>query len=73
MEEQTPSTHILGLTYCGTCRNQAQDVDVYYLPDPDADTSYLDIVGSSVNPLLYDATRSIITSDHALPGSPFTG
>ena len=41
---------------CEGCVVGAQNVDLYYWPEPDGDTSCLSIVGSSVNPLTYGAT-----------------
>ena len=41
---------------CGTCLLTAGIVDIFYWPEPDADTSCLDIVGTDVNPLTYGAT-----------------
>lgn len=56
MQGQTPVTSVLGTTCCDTCFISAQSVDVYYWPDPDANTSCVTIVGSDVNPPLYGAT-----------------
>lgn len=39
----------LNKTCCGFCELAADRVDVYYWPDPDADTSCLSIVGNSVS------------------------
>ena len=36
---------------CGTCYIYGPNVDVYYWPEPDADTSCLSIIGSDVVPL----------------------
>ena len=41
---------------CGTCIIQGKNVDVYYWPEPDADTSCLSIVGTDVQPIDYGAT-----------------
>lgn len=41
---------------CEGCVVGAQNVDLYYWPDPDVDTSCLSIVGTAVNPLTYGAT-----------------
>ena len=41
---------------CEGCVVGAQNVDIYYWPEPDVDTSCLSIVGHSVNPLTYGAT-----------------
>ena len=43
---------------CEDCVVGAQNVDIYYWPEPDVDTSCLSIVGNSVNPLTYGATTS---------------
>ena len=45
---------------CEGCVVGAQNVDLYYWPEPDVDTSCLSIVGSSVNPLTYGATTGIL-------------
>ena len=57
---QTPAPYTLGTTCCDICQIDAQNVDIYYWPDPDANTSCLSILGSGVNPPLYGAT-SIVT------------
>ena len=62
----TPMPYTLGTTCCDICQISAQNVDIYYWPDPNANTSCLSIVGSGVNPPLYGAT-SVIT----MPVSPF--
>ena len=41
---------------CEDCVVGAQNVDLYYWPDSDVDTSCLSIVGTAVNPLTYGAT-----------------
>ncbi len=41
---------------CDGCVVGAQNVDLYYWPDSDVDTSCLSIVGTAVNPLTYGAT-----------------
>ena len=41
---------------CGQCFLYGLDVDVYYWPDPDANSSCLSIVGESVRPIDYGAT-----------------
>ena len=40
---------------CGTCLVQAENVDLYYWPEPDSDTSCLSVIGS-VRPIDYGAT-----------------
>ncbi|CAD6588434.1 MAG: hypothetical protein ASARMPREDX12_003327 [Alectoria sarmentosa] len=45
---------------CGLCDAQAQNVDLYYWPEPDANTSCLSIIGESVRPLDYGATTTIV-------------
>jgi hypothetical protein len=44
-------------TCCGICWILAENVDVYYWPEPDSDNSCLSIVGNDVHPPLYDATK----------------
>ena len=41
---------------CGTCGIGGPNVDVYYWPSPDANTSCLSIIGSKANPPLAGAT-----------------
>ena len=41
---------------CGGCFFQAGIVDIYYWPEPDADTSCLSIIAQAVEPLDYGAT-----------------
>lgn len=41
---------------CGGCLVYAENVDLYYWPEPDSDQSCLSIVGDSVRPLDYGAT-----------------
>ena len=43
---------------CGACEMNVENVDIYYWPEPDANTSCLDIVGDSVRPLGYGATTT---------------
>lgn len=40
---------------CTKCDLEVRDVDVYYWPDPAADTSCTSIIGKSVNPVDYGA------------------
>ena len=72
MQGLTPYTSMLGNTCCDFCYIDAQSVDIYYWPDPDANTSCLSIIGSSVNPPLYGATRGVTTPEYALTGSTIT-
>lgn len=62
IQGQTPRRSVSEISCCSLCLITAQNVDVYYWPEPDADTSCLSIVGSSVNPPLYGATHGIIQS-----------
>ena len=58
---------------CQGCVVGAQNVDIYYWPEPDVDTSCLSIVGNSVNPLTYGATTSANTTYWACsPKAPAT-
>ena len=43
---------------CGLCDVEVDTVDLYYWPEPDVNTSCLNIVGTNVNPLTYGATTS---------------
>ena len=53
-------------TCCLRCYIHAEDVDIYYWPDPDADTSCLSIIGGSVRPLDFGATKSTVSVLHEL-------
>ena len=53
-------------TCCLRCYLQAQNVDIYYWPEPDTDTSCLSIVGQSVRPLDYGATKVSVSVLHEL-------
>lgn len=46
-----------GSTCCSKCYIVAQNVDVYYWPEPDATTACLRIVGNDTNPPLSGATK----------------
>ncbi len=46
---------------CLRCYIQAEDVDLYYWPEPDPDTSCLSIIGESIRPLDYGATKVLAT------------
>lgn len=48
---------------CGACEFYAENVDVYYWPEPDANTSCLSIIGESVRPLTYGATTTTFIVD----------
>lgn len=43
---------------CGDCEMVVDNVDIYYWPEPDVNTSCLSIIGDSVRPLDYGATTS---------------
>ena len=45
-------------TCCGSCFLGAPNVDVYYWPEPDANTSCLSLVGNSIHPIDYGATTA---------------
>ena len=53
-------------TCCLRCYIQAANVDLYYWPEPDADTSCLNIIGGSVRPLDYGATKRSVSVLHQL-------
>ena len=53
-------------TCCLRCYIQAANVDLYYWPEPDADTSCLNIIGGSVRPLDYGATKVSVSVLHRL-------
>ena len=44
-----------GITCCSICYISAENVDVYYWPEPNANTECLDIVGTDINPPLFGA------------------
>lgn len=49
----------LGAAYCCTkCGISVENVDIYYWPDLDIDTSCLSIIGKSTNPVDYGATTT---------------
>ena len=48
-----------GASCCGGCLTDVQNVDVYYWPEPDVNTSCLSIIGDSIRPVDYGATTSI--------------
>jgi len=52
----TAEATAVGETCCGNAIIEAQNVDIYYWPEPGANTSCLSVVGHSVNPLYYGAT-----------------
>ena len=45
-------------SYCGGCVVVAQNVDLYYWPEPDVNTSCLSIIGNSVHPFDFGATTA---------------
>ena len=51
---------------CLRCYLQAGNVEIYYWPEPDVDTSCLSIVGQSVRPLDYGATKVSVSVLHEL-------
>ena len=48
---------------CGKCAVSVQNVDIYYWPEVDVDTSCLDIIGNSSKPLDYGATTTSLVHD----------
>ena len=48
---------------CGICDINAQNVDIYYWPEPDANTSCLGIIGESIRPLEYGATTTEVSDN----------
>ena len=55
-DNSTQSRTYGGGTCCGTCNIEAGNVDVYYWPVPNANSSCLGIIGNSINPPDYGAT-----------------
>ena len=60
-----PINYTSGVTpsCCGVCNINAQNVDLYYWPEPDADTSCLSIIGGNIRPLDYGATTTEYSID----------
>lgn len=59
---------------CGVCEVGAANVDIYYWPEPDVDTSCLDIIGTTVNPIGYGATTKalhVVDGDTSGPNQTF--
>lgn len=52
----TAEATAVGETCCGNAIIEAQNVDIYYWPEPGTNTSCLSVVGTSINPLYYGAT-----------------
>ena len=48
-----------GASCCGVCDTNVQNVDIYYWPEPDVNTSCLSIIGDSIRPIGYEATTSV--------------
>ena len=46
---------------CGVCNVYSQNVDIYYWPEPDTNTSCLSIIGGSIRPLDYGATKTEVS------------
>ncbi len=44
---------------CGVCNVSPQNVDIYYWPEPGADSSCLGIIGETLKPIDYGATTTI--------------
>lgn len=57
-----PTEDTLSPSCCGKCSVQAQNVDLYYWPEPDTDLSCQSIIGESVRPLDYGATTITTTN-----------
>ena len=72
MQGLAPESSIPGTSCCGTCQMSGQNVDVYYWPDPDANTSCLSIVGSGVNSPLYGATSTVTVDEDTQSNSTIT-
>lgn len=43
---------------CDICETNVQNVDIYYWPEPDVNTSCLSIIGDSVRPVDFGATKA---------------
>ena len=56
-----------GPSCCSFCELSAQNVDIYYWPDPDANSSCLSTIGGSVRPLNYGGTIIDSTTYWACP------
>ncbi len=44
---------------CGVCETNVDNVDIYYWPEPDVNTSCLSIIGDSVRPVTFGATKTV--------------
>ena len=42
---------------CGVCETNVDNVEIYYWPKPDVNTSCLSIIGDSIRPIDFGATR----------------
>ena len=60
---------------CNTCYITAADVDIYYWPEANADTSCLSIIGDHVNPPLFEATTDVNETTYwgCTPTAPVSG
>ena len=61
-EKATPGDCNVAFLGEGVCQFVGGFVDIYYWPEPDADTSCLSIVNKATTPLLQDATIEAVTS-----------
>ena len=57
----------------GVCRFVGGFVDIYYWPEPDADTSCLKIVSKATTPLLQDATIETVASGEHISMTTYWG
>lgn len=53
------SYHITNESCCGVCETVVDNVDIYYWPEPDVNTSCLSIIGNSIKPIDAGATKSV--------------
>ena len=44
---------------CGICETNVKNVDIYYWPEPDVNTSCLSIIGDSVRPVEFGASKVV--------------
>lgn len=59
---------IPGPSCCSFCNVYAENVDIYYWPEPDTNLSCLATIGGSVRPLDYGATKKLVSSANGYDG-----
>ena len=62
IKENGNSSSVILPSCCGSCLIFAANVDLFYWPEPDPDTSCLSIIGDTVRPIDYGATTEVGTT-----------